>query len=115
MYNVRTYECTSQIKKKFITDVENYSGLYLAALLVSPAGRSQILKKSVPEDSTPNGGGNPVQVTLRLSSSFGEACTDRILQSGYHTAAEQMILKMLLCEGEVTAEERTGPSPLFKI
>jgi hypothetical protein len=26
-----------------------------------------------------------------------------------------MILKMLLCEGEVTAEERTGPSPLFKI
>ena len=112
---VRTYECTSQIKKKIITDVENYSGLYLAALLVSPAGRSQILKSSVPEDSTPNGGDNPVQVTLRLSSSFGEACTDRMLQSGYHTAAEQMILKMLLCEGEVMAEECTGLRHFFKV
>ena len=29
-----------RLKKKIITDVENYSGLYLAALLVSPAGRS---------------------------------------------------------------------------
>ena len=101
--------------KKFITDVENYSGLYLAALLVSPAGRSQILKSSVPEDSTPNGGGNPVQVTLRWISSCGEGCTDRMLQSGHHTAAEWMILKMLLCEGEVTAEERTGLGHFFNI
>jgi hypothetical protein len=31
-----------------------------------------------------------------------------MLQSGHHTTAEWMILKMLLCEGEVTAEERTG-------
>jgi hypothetical protein len=38
-----------------------------------------------------------------------------MLQSGCHTAAELMILKMLLCEGEVTAEERTGISHFFKI
>jgi hypothetical protein len=38
-----------------------------------------------------------------------------MLQSGYHKAAEQRILKMLLCEGEVTAEERTGLSYFIKI
>jgi hypothetical protein len=69
---------------------QNYSELYLAvppptpahcrlpprercswgfwSVVVSPAGRSQILKSSIPEDSHPNGGGNPVKVTLRLSS-----------------------------------------------
>ncbi len=64
----------------------------------------------MPENSNPNGSGNPVKVTLRLSSSCGEGCTDRMLQSGHHTAAEWMIIIMLLCEGEVTAEERTGLS-----
>jgi hypothetical protein len=38
-----------------------------------------------------------------------------MLQSGYYTAAEKRILKMLLCEGEVTAEERTGLSHFIKI
>jgi hypothetical protein len=38
-----------------------------------------------------------------------------MLQSGHHTAAEWMILKMLLCEGEVTAEERTGLSHFLNI
>jgi hypothetical protein len=37
-----------------------------------------------------------------------------MLQSGFHTAAEYLILKMLLCEGEVTAEERTGLSHFLK-
>jgi hypothetical protein len=36
-----------------------------------------------------------------------------MLQSGYHTAAEWMILKMLLFEGEVTAEEHIGISHFF--
>jgi hypothetical protein len=36
-------------------------------------------------------------------------------QSGFHTAAEYLILKMLLCEGEVTAEARTGLSIFLKI
>jgi hypothetical protein len=51
-----------------------------------------------------------LSVTLRLSSSCGEIYTDRMLQSGYYTAAEKRILKMLLCTGEETAEERTGLS-----
>jgi hypothetical protein len=34
---------------------------------------------------------------------------------GFHTAAEYLILKMLLSEGEVTAEERTGLGHFFKI
>jgi hypothetical protein len=54
-------------------------------------------------------------VTLRLSSSCGEGCTDRMPQSGFHAAAEYLILKLLLCEGEVTAEERTGLRHFFKI
>ncbi len=58
------------------------------SVVVSPAGRSQILKSSIPEDSHPNGCGNPVQVTLRLSSLWGGCCTHRMHQSGYHTAAE---------------------------
>jgi hypothetical protein len=74
--------------------------------------RSQ--KRSIPEDSNPNGGGNPVQVTFRLISACSKGCTDRMLQSGHHTTAEWMILKMLLCEG-VTAEERTGPRHFFNI
>jgi hypothetical protein len=37
-----------------------------------------------------------------------------MLQSGYHTAAEKRILKMLLCKGEVTAEEHTGIRHFFK-
>jgi hypothetical protein len=37
-----------------------------------------------------------------------------MLQSGFHTAAEYLILKMLLWEGEVTAEERTGLGHFFK-
>jgi hypothetical protein len=82
---------------------------------VSPAGRFKILKSSIPEDSNPVGGGNPAQVIFRLSSSCGKGCTDRMPQSGYHTATEEMILKMLLCEGEVTAEERTGISHFLKI
>jgi len=82
---------------------------------VSPAGRSWILKSNIPEYSNPNGGGNLDKVTLQLSSSYGEGCTDRMLQSGYHKAAEQRILKMLLCEGEVIAEEPTGLSHYFKI
>jgi hypothetical protein len=36
-----------------------------------------------------------------------------MLQSGYHTAAEKRILKMLLCEGEVRVKERTGISHFF--
>ncbi len=81
---------------------QNYSELYLAVppptlqaafregwpVVVSPADRSQILKSSIPEDSNPNGGGNPEKVTLRLSSSCGEGCTGRMLHSGYHTAAQ---------------------------
>ncbi len=55
------------------------------------------------------------RLTLRLSSSCGEGCTGRRLQSWYHTAAEYMILKMLLCEGEVIAEEHTGLSHFFKV
>jgi hypothetical protein len=105
MYIVRTYECTSQIKKNFTQMVQNYSELYLAVppptsshcrlppemdgpgilictVFVSPAGGSKILKSSIPEDSNPNGSGNPVKVTLRLSSSCGEGCTYRMLQSG---------------------------------
>ena len=113
--------------------VQNYSELYLTvppphcrlpprgmdrgfwSVVVSPAGRSQILKSNIPEDSHPNGGGIPVKVTLRLSSSCGEGCTDRMHQSGYHTAAEWRIIKMLLCEREVTTEERTGLSHFFNI
>ncbi len=83
------------------------------SVVVSPAGRSQILKSSIPEDSHPNGGGNAVKVTLRLSSSCGEGCTNRMHQSGHHTAAEWRIIKMLLCEREVTAEERTGLGHFF--
>jgi hypothetical protein len=56
-----------------------------------------------------------LSVTLRLSSSCGGSYTDRMLQSGYHTAAEKWILKMLLCVGKVTAEERTGLSHCFTI
>jgi hypothetical protein len=102
--------------------VQNYSELYLAVppptpaqCRLSPAGGSWLLKSSTPEDSTPNGSGNPVKVTLRLSSSCGKVYSDRMLQSGYHRAAEQMILKMLLCEGEVMAEEHTGLSHFFKV
>jgi hypothetical protein len=36
-----------------------------------------------------------------------------MLQSGFHKAAEYLILKMLLCEGEVTAKARTGLSHFF--
>jgi hypothetical protein len=48
-----------------------------------------------------------------LSFSCGEGRTDRMLQSGCHTAAEKRILKMLLCKGEVTAEEHTGLRHFF--
>jgi hypothetical protein len=38
-----------------------------------------------------------------------------MLQSGFNTAAEYLILKMLLCIGEVIAEARTGLSHFLKI
>ncbi len=60
----------------------------ISSVVVSPAGRSEILKSSIPEDSNPNGGGKPDDVALQLSPSCGEGCTDRMLLSGYHTAAE---------------------------
>ncbi len=48
MYIVHTYECTSRIYKKFITDVPNYSELYLA---VSPPSLQAALREGWPGDS----------------------------------------------------------------
>jgi hypothetical protein len=37
-----------------------------------------------------------------------------MLQSEYLKAADEKILKMLLCKGEVTAKERTGLRHFYK-
>jgi hypothetical protein len=48
MYIVRTYECTSWIKKKLTQMVQNYSELYLAA---PPPSLQAALREGWPGDS----------------------------------------------------------------
>ncbi len=91
MYIVRTYECTSRILKKLALRFQYYSELFGLGILICgcvTCRKILDLKSRIPEDSNPNGGGNPDKVTLRLNSSCGEGCTYRMFQPEYHKAAE---------------------------
>ncbi len=50
MYIVRTYECTSQIKKKLSQMVQNYSELYLT-VLPGPTTLQAAFREGWPGDS----------------------------------------------------------------